>query len=281
MWLTFRRRRQKPVRLYWFRYLASPNGNFGDEITRVLIEREFHRRVVWEQALTECDLIGAGSLMEAVAAGILDNRPLIWGTGFIQEGSIRLPYDAARLVSVRGRTTLSRIDDVPEDADIVLGDPGLLANRLISRSIRKRYDVGLVPHYVDHDAAMAALTDTGLVANKRLKVISPLDRCEDVIGQIARCETILSSSLHGLIVADSLGVPNLHIRFTDGVVGGLYKFLDYYSIFDKPRYGQAHDGILRLAPTDIADCIYEKYVRPDDLAGIQERVAQAFPDSLR
>lgn len=279
MLLTFRRRRKKPVHLQWFRYLASPHGNFGDEITPLLIEREFHRRVVWA-TFNECDLIGAGSIMDVVPANIQDNRPLIWGTGFMREGPIRLPYDAARLVSVRGRTTLSRIDGVPQDANIVLGDPGLLANRLIDHPIPKRYAVGLIPHYVDHDAAMAAITETGLVDDKRLTVISPLDRCEDVIAQIASCETILSSSLHGLIAADSLSIPNLHIRFTDKVVGGLYKFHDYYSVFDEPRYDQASSDILRLGANEIAARIDEKFVRPDHLTEIQERIAQAFPDSL-
>lgn len=265
--------------LFWFRYPGGPNGNFGDEITRLIIEREFHRSVVWTP-FSECDLIGAGSIMDWVPGNIQANRPFIWGTGFMQEGPVRLPYDAARLVSVRGKTTLTRIDGIPEDADVSLGDPGLLANRLVDHAIEKRYAVGLVPHYVDHDAAIAAITETGLVGHKQVKVIRPLDQCLDVIEQIASCETVVSSCLHGLIAADSLGIPNLHMRFTDKVVGGLYKFHDYYSIFDRPRYGSAGGGMLRLTPAEIAETIRSKFVRPTNLSEIQARIAHAFPDAL-
>ena len=50
--------------------------------------------------------------------------------------------------------------------------------------------------------------------------------------QINSCKFILSSSLHGLIFADSYNIPNHKIIISDKIIGGDYKYKDYYSIFD-------------------------------------------------
>jgi pyruvyltransferase len=38
--------------------------------------------------------------------------------------------------------------------------------------------------------------------------------------------------LHGLILADAYGVPNVWAKFSDRLVGGDWKFRDYYSVTD-------------------------------------------------
>jgi len=48
-----------------------------------------------------------------------------------------------------------------------------------------------------------------------------------VLSQISACDVILSSSLHGLIVADSYQIPNARVSFSGAIVGGDFKFFDY------------------------------------------------------
>ena len=50
-----------------------------------------------------------------------------------------------------------------------------------------------------------------------------------MIDKICSCRYIISSSLHGLILSDAYGIPNLWIRISDRVKGGDCKFLDYFS----------------------------------------------------
>jgi hypothetical protein len=77
--------------------------------------------------------------------------------------------------------------------------------------------------------------DKGLFVGKfdtgsDLKIIDPRRYPGDVIQDIAECEYIASSSLHGLIVADSLGIPCVRILLSEGIIlGGDFKFNDYYS----------------------------------------------------
>ena len=56
-----------------------------------------------------------------------------------------------------------------------------------------------------------------------------------MVEAIASCEVVLSQSLHGLIVADALGVPNVWIAPTGDMVGGRFKFDDYFSTLDAAK----------------------------------------------
>jgi pyruvyltransferase len=106
--------------------------------------------------------------------------------------------------------------DVPE----VYGDPAMLLPLIYTPRTEKRFEVGLVPHYVDRDAVR--------MNDPCVSTIDVLADWQSVIDRIAECETILSSSLHGLIVAEAYGIPALWTTITDGVAGEGFKFRDYY-----------------------------------------------------
>src|SRR5690606_32571185 len=50
----------------------------------------------------------------------------------------------------------------------------------------------------------------------------------DVLSEVLQCDFILSSSMHGLIIADAFSIPNRRIQFSSGIISDL-KFDDYYS----------------------------------------------------
>lgn len=45
---------------------------------------------------------------------------------------------------------------------------------------------------------------------------------------LKKCKNVLSSALHGLITAVSLEMPNLRIIVSNEILGGYYKFIEYY-----------------------------------------------------
>ena len=125
---------------------------------------------------------------------------------------------------VRGQLTKSCLakTDVP-----ALGDPGLFARELFGA--KKKQGIGIVPHYTDKNHPLIK----DLEKLKNVKIIDVERSGADVCRDIAGCERILSSSLHGLIVADSFGIPNRRIGLHNKIAGGDFKFRDYASALDR------------------------------------------------
>jgi exopolysaccharide biosynthesis predicted pyruvyltransferase EpsI len=117
---------------------------------------------------------------------------------------------------VRGKLTALNLK-----TDAVLGDVGLLASRIWTKE-PARYNIGVVRHYVDKDDYPFADI-----------IIDATEPPETVIKKISSCRVILSSSLHGLIIADSYGIPNMRIA-RDDVISGNWKWMDYKTAFVKP-----------------------------------------------
>lgn len=203
-----------PLRLYWAR-CGARYGNFGDEASRLIVEQVSKRPVEWAPA-EEAELVAVGS--------IADHLPVryagaVWGTGVIQSDQA-IVTPRARLCAVRGPLTATRWLGAQA---LPLGDPLLL---LEPTGVAKRYRLGIVPHYVDFDNAGLyefAQRESGVT------VIDVCARANEVLDRIESCELLLSSSLHGLVVADALGIPNLWTVFSTKIVGGHFKFEDYYA----------------------------------------------------
>lgn len=104
-----------------------------------------------------------------------------------------------------------------------MGDPGLLASELVAVE-PNRYDLGVVPHWSDTKLAERFSRYNPLV-------IYPTQHPLEVIRQIGSCRKIVSSSLHGIVVADSFGIPRRAEIFSQATrEGGKFKFLDYSTV---------------------------------------------------
>jgi pyruvyltransferase len=51
---------------------------------------------------------------------------------------------------------------------------------------------------------------------------------QEFVDQLCRCRVIASSSLHGLIAADAYDIPFVWISLSKRLVGGDFKFRDYF-----------------------------------------------------
>lgn len=188
--------------------------NFGDALTPWLLTQ---MGVVPKLASSEdAQLVGVGSILELLQPGF---RGHVWGSGLLLGDPVDLPY--AQWGAVRGALTM-RAQGL---SDVATGDPGLLVSRFLPK-VQVSHQVGVVPHHAHKEGDF---WKKFVAEHPGVKVIDPVGQPTDVIREIASCEAILTTSLHGLITADSYGIPALWLDIVDELPGGRFKFLDYES----------------------------------------------------
>lgn len=197
---------------YWW----MGRRNWGDLLTPLLLKHFCDIEVSWAPAAA-ADLVVIGSVLEHIPDGW---QGRIVGAGKQHQESA-MPV-SPEILALRGPLSAKGIR-----GDFALGDPGLLANELVHVETKK-HDLGVVPHW----------SDPGLADNftrYRPVVINPAGDPLDVLQTIGECRKIVSSSLHGIILADAFGIPRRyeHAPRLD-YEGGDFKFRDYSESISTP-----------------------------------------------
>lgn len=221
-------------------------NNWGDNFTEVYF-REVHGRDwrgVEEFEFGEPMLVGCGSVLGRVSG----REVAVLGTGLMYSRE-RADLRNSRVYAVRGKLTARRcFMSEEQQLNIVCGDLGLLASDLPFSRQPKAYRYGIIPHYTDRengDVVHWSRRDDTLVIDIRSGV-------KQVLSAASSCETIVSSSLHGLVLADSLGIPSSWVELGDRVAGGGFKFRDYYSVYDEsPESFCIADGVREARTRDV------------------------------
>lgn len=191
---------------YWNWRPVEKYRNFGDELTGLLLQHIFpNQNHQWVQP-EEAEIIAVGSILNTIHSQL---RPgtAVWGSG---GGYFPEDVGGLDILAVRGKLTR---DYTGLPADTTLGDPAILLPLYISPS-KKEFNLGFVRHMADH-------RPTNFTPDLE---ISCLQHPVDVIKQITSCNMIISSSLHGWIVAHAYGIPAVPLPLDDG-----NKFMDFES----------------------------------------------------
>lgn len=218
-----------PIKLY---YEVYKSGNLGDILTKEIFTQIFN--VPTEMgALNNSECIGIGSVLQHFLAHKSNSRTInVWGSGFIEEKKTKSEQfiNNMNFLAVRGKYTQDRLVEMYDQgfSTLTLGDPGLLSSMLIDKKVKKKYTLGIIPHYIDSELPVFESIKSSI---SNSTIINILGDPIEVIKQIAECELIISTSLHGLVVADSFGIPNCWCEASRNVAGGGYKFHDYYSAY--------------------------------------------------
>jgi pyruvyltransferase len=198
------------VKAYWWTgapYKAT--SNFGDCLTPLLLEHFTGQTVEWAKP-RDAEWIAVGSIATHIPK---DWDGVVWGAGKMRRRD-KIDLSKAKVLALRGELTAK---DSGATGDYVLGDPGLLVSLLPGLKRTGEHPVGIVPHWQDR----------WLSWRQRGMTINPQGDPMTVIRQIASCSRIVSSSLHGIIVADAFGIERRWERAANATE---FKFRDYMSV---------------------------------------------------
>ncbi|SHG44251.1 Polysaccharide pyruvyl transferase [Salegentibacter echinorum] len=218
---------------YWssIKFEGKPKENYGDLLSKYLVEKIRGKPVKWVQPkkqpwykLNKTNYLAVGSIL---AHATKDS--VVWGSGIIDE---KHAVAEADFKAVRGPRTREFLLKSGYECPEVYGDPALLLPLFYNPEVEKKYKIGIVPHYVDY-----AQVKQWYSSNEEVKVIDLLtDDVEATTREILSCQQIISSSLHGLIVAHAYGIPAVWVKVSDKLFGDGVKYLDYLESVEIKTY---------------------------------------------
>lgn len=205
------------IRLFWW----NKEVNVGDMLSPYVVKRAFGEPCVWTEA-ANADLAAIGSILHMLPETFHGG---IWGSGVFDTHPVQVSLEKATLL--RGLLTCSAVGKTT-----AICDPGILISRYFPVEKTRKFKLGIIPHHGERED----LKKYSICHDPDVLLISPCKEVEPFCKQVAMCEAILSSSLHGLIIADSYGIRNAWTCFNETGHIGKRKFHDYFSAFDREAY---------------------------------------------
>jgi hypothetical protein len=243
---------------WWYRKPVP--GNLGDLLTPIILSRLFNVAPIFCQSRP---FLGVGSVVHKARRG-----SVIWGAGLLDPDLSDHPD--AEYLAVRGPLTRDILTGRGRRVPAVFGDPALLMPLIYRPNVSVRYRLGLIPHYKHAPHYLhsdAGIKRIDVMAGTTAKVYQRLD-------EIASCEVIASSSLHGLILAIAYGKKVVWLRHLDSrLKGDRFKFDDFF----------ASIGLEGVKPVDLSldDGIDATLARHAIAATVPENLGPALIASVR
>lgn len=238
-----------------FYWQPAQGNNFGDELSRHIVSRllqsslgsmeEFHSCI--QHRCFKRRLFAIGSILHECRSG-----DTIWGSGINGKiGSRNYSFAGVDFRAVRGPLTRELILKHGGECPPVFGDPGLLVARVFPELTeiavqRDEQKVSFIPNFND-----AVVSDQQSIKDTNVNYVSPLSHWKDVVDEIRSSSFVVASSLHGIVLSDSFGVP---CRPFFSLFEAPFKFEDYFLATGRTRitYARSVEEALELGPIPAA-----------------------------
>lgn len=211
------------ITLLYYWKSNSKNQNFGDLLSKYIVSKLSNKKIIytnptnrWVRKLGIKHYLAIGSILNKAT-----KKSIIWGSGIISK---KQRIRGGKFLAVRGPETRKRLLELGFNCPEIYGDPGLLSSLFYKKELKKKYEIGIIPHYVDYDKI-----SKNYEQNDAVLVINLMcENVEQVFDKIKMCKFIFSTSLHGVIVPHSFNIPALWVKYSDKLAGDNIKFYDYY-----------------------------------------------------
>lgn len=200
---------------YW-----NESPNLGDALSPVIVEHMLAQRGLSMNTPVDSrkHLYAVGSVL---TAGIQDAT--VWGSGVLNSAlTYRLKNRRLDVRAVRGPITRAILMDYGYAAPPVYGDPAILMPEIYQpKPTSRKVKYGLILHKdydFSHENAGKAFS------GEILKLDIRTTDFRQFIDQLTSVERVISSSLHGIILAEAYGTPAVLLKPQVDII----KYYDYY-----------------------------------------------------
>ncbi|MBP3974107.1 polysaccharide pyruvyl transferase family protein [Pseudoxanthomonas spadix] len=253
--------RQERKSLFWWKP-KDGSVNVGDHLSKVLVSSilALQDTNLLRKRPGTPRLLCIGSVLHFATGG-----EVVWGTGI----NGKIPASAHRFTAldvraVRGPGTREVLGSMGIPAPPVYGDPALLMPRLFNADLlrsgapRKPYVV--VPHFNEPLDKYRGYED---------RLVSPRIEPAAFVSQLLEAEYVVSSSLHGVILAEAYGIPAVYLDWGNGE--DRFKYDDYYAGTGRMQWRSGNS---------VEECLDIGGNGRFDLASIQRGLMDTFPYDL-
>ena len=222
------------INVFWWssvEFEGKSQENFGDILSKYLVEKISGQKVIWKNPnkknwnpFQKKIITTTGSILKHVSKSCV-----VWGSGIISRDD---KVEPAEFLALRGPETYIHLKAMGYKPNAIFGDPAIVLPNLYVPNVEKEYEIGIIPHYVDFEKINEQYQN-----NNNIKVIDLLnDDIEAVIDEINQCKSIISSSLHGVIVSHTYEIPAVWVKYSDKLSGDDVKFVDYFKSVNLKPY---------------------------------------------
>lgn len=221
--------------------------NLGDALSPIIVNYMLELKgISTEKTVSGCKhLYAVGSVL---TAGIQDAT--VWGSGILNAKlTYRLKGRKLDIRAVRGPITRAILLDYGFLVPTIYGDPAILMPEVYyPQNVNKNGRSCLVVHK-DYDLSTNDITQIN--KNKIDKLDIRTDDYKSFIDQLISYDKVISSSLHGIIIAESYGVKAILLKPQIDIV----KYYDYYYSTDRLTFPIAEtiEEAIKMRPIDLPD----------------------------
>jgi len=198
--------------------------NFGDAVSPILYNFLSEKKITKVGIKSnKISYLTVGSILK-----LATDKHIVMGSGFIAADN-KLNIKPRNILSVRGPKTREKLLNMNIECPENYGDPLIIFPLVYNKKQIKEYTIGLIPHYVDKihiNILVNKLKKKGYKVNI-INILTGLNY-KPFIDAINKCEYIISSSLHGVIMGLVYGKKTIFTKFSNNVVGGFFKFEDFF-----------------------------------------------------
>lgn len=251
--------KKNEINLEWW----NKKENLGDYLAEVIYKFMLERFSL--QQNKKCSktihLLTIGSII-----GMKQFNSVVWGSGIHRLCSVQSIIKRKRYVkydirAVRGPVTRFLLMSAGYECPEIYGDPGVLMPLIYKTdNYEKKHNISVIYHLSQaDDKKRDGLNYINIQTTDYKKFID----------EIVQSELIISSSLHGIILAEAYGVPAIFLN--EKMDNEIIKFFDWY--YSTGRYNvqiaKSMDEALNMKPMELPN-----------LDEMRERLINTFPKDL-